>query len=187
MSEIPVQHPDDTAEFIVAETRRPKVAPASIRLEPTRAEDEEFLYRVYASTRTEEMALTGWDAEQQSAFLRMQFRMQRQGYFTQFPNAVYLVIRCDGSAAGRVIVDRSAEEILLVDLALLPEFRQAGIGSILMAELRHEASQGGQTIRLHVERFNPALQWYERMGFTTIGEGPIYLEMVWRPDAREAA
>jgi hypothetical protein len=32
-----------------------------------------------------------------------------------------------------------------------------------------------------VERFNPALRWYERLGFSVVNAGPIYLEMIWRP------
>jgi ribosomal protein S18 acetylase RimI-like enzyme len=70
-----------------------------------------------------------------------------------------------------------------VDIALLPEFRRWGIGSWLMQAIIQEASQGGKTVRLHVERFNPALQWYERLGFSVVSSGPIYLEMVWRQGA----
>lgn len=41
-----------------------------IRLVPSL--DEEFSYCVYATTRTEEMALVDWSTEQKEAFLRMQ-------------------------------------------------------------------------------------------------------------------
>jgi ribosomal protein S18 acetylase RimI-like enzyme len=126
------------------------------------------------------MALTGWNAEQQEAFLRMQYDAQRRSYRMQLPDAKYWVIRCDGSAVGRLIIDRTAEEIHVVDIALLPEFRKRGIGSTLMAAIIKEASQAGKTVRLHVERFNPALRWYERLGFGVVNSGPIYLEMVWR-------
>lgn len=152
-----------------------------ITLDPVRPSDESFLYQTYASTRTEEMALTGWTAEQQESFLRMQYDAQRRSYRMQLPEAEYRLIRCDQVAVGRLIIDRTPAEIHIVDIALLPEFRKRGIGSILMWAIMKEASQAAKTVRLHVERFNPALHWYERMGFSAVSSGPIYLEMVWRP------
>ena len=134
------------------------------------------------------MALTGWNAEQQETFLRMQYEAQRRSYLMQLPEAEYWVVRCDGSAVGRLIINGTAEEIHVVDIALLPEFRRRGIGSTLMEAIIRDASQAGKTVRLHVERFNPALRWYERLGFTVVNSGPIYLEMVWRtaqPDVQE--
>jgi GNAT superfamily N-acetyltransferase len=110
-----------------------------IRLDPVHASDETFLYQTFASTRAEEMALTGWNAEQQEAFLRMQYEAQRRSYRMQMPDAEYWVIRCDEMAVGRLILNRSSkesskessEEIHVVDIALLPEFRKQGIGSTL--------------------------------------------------------
>jgi ribosomal protein S18 acetylase RimI-like enzyme len=153
----------------------------ALRLSPVSSSDEPFLYQTYAGTRTEEMTLTGWNPEQQENFLRMQYEAQRRSYLLQLPNADYSVIRRDEIAVGRLIVDRTPEEIHVVDIALLSEFRAQGIGSILMEAIMKEASQGGKGVRLHVERFNPALRWYERLGFGVVSAGPIYLEMVWRP------
>lgn len=155
------------------------VSVPAISLDPVRPADEPFLYHTYASTRAGEMALTGWHPEQQEVFLCMQYEAQRRSYRTQMPNAEYWVIRCDKIAAGRLIVDRTPEEIRLVDIALLPEFRTVGIGSALMAAIMKEASQAAKAVSLHVERFNPALRWYERLGFSIVSTGPIYLEMVW--------
>jgi len=151
-----------------------------ITIDPVLSSDEECLYQTFAGTRAEEMALTGWNAEQQDTFLRMQYDAQRRSYEMQLPEAKYGVIRCDGSAAERLILDGTAEEIHVVDIALLPEFRRRGIGSALMEAIIKEASQATKTVRLHVERFNPAMRWYERLGFIVISSGPIYLEMVWR-------
>jgi ribosomal protein S18 acetylase RimI-like enzyme len=157
------------------------VSVPAIRLDPVCASDETFLYQTFASTRTDEMALTGWNAEQQEAFLRMQFEAQRRSYQMQIPDAEYWVIRSAETSAGRLIVERTAKEIHVVDIALLPEFRAKGIGSTLMKAIMNEAAEGAKTVRLHVERFNPALRWYERLGFEAVNGGPIYLEMVWRP------
>ena len=129
----------------------------------------------------QEMALTGWSAAQQEQFLRMQFEAQKRFYAAQFPQAEHWIVCLNDVAAGRMIVNRSEDELLLVDVALLPEHRNLGVGSLLMAGLMEEASRDSKSIRLHVERFNPALRWYERLGFNTVSESEIYLEMTWRP------
>lgn len=159
-----------------------KSSPQTV-LRSVRAEDELFLRRLYASTRADEMALTGWTAEQQDAFLQMQFNAQRQYYREQFPAAEYQIIQCAGTDIGRLIVWRAAGEMLLVDIALLPEYRNHGIGTALITGLMAEAAQAGRPLRLHVEFFNPALHWYERLGFARIGEMGLYYEMEWRPPA----
>ena len=43
----------------------------SITFRPIRDDDLEFLYRVYASTRQEEMALTPWDAAEKEIMVRI--------------------------------------------------------------------------------------------------------------------
>jgi ribosomal protein S18 acetylase RimI-like enzyme len=169
------------------DTRASGISAPVIDLVAARPADESFLYQTFASTRAEEMALTGWNTELQETFLRMQYEAQRRSYIMQLPDAKYSVIRRDQIAVGRLIVDRTPEEIHIVDIALLPQFRRLGIGSTLMKALMEEASQAAKTVRLHVERFNPALRWYERLGFMVASSGPIYLEMVWQPCSRSPA
>ena len=152
-----------------------------LKLQPVQSSDEPFLFSVYVSTRAEEMALIRWDAAQQEAFLRMQFNAQRASYAMQFPNAEYSVITRGGEPIGRLIVDRSGGEILLIDIAFLPEFRGAGAGSELMQRLMAETSATQKPIRIHVEKFNRALRLYERLGFRIVGDSGLYLEMTWGP------
>jgi ribosomal protein S18 acetylase RimI-like enzyme len=178
-----VPNPDGRSLIVttVAEDRLGSdVTSPLIRLDPIGPSDEPFLYQTFASTRSDEMALTGWNAQQQELFLRMQYEAQRNSYLMQMPDAEYWVIRRDEMAAGRLILHRTSEKIYVVDIALIPEFRGLGIGSELMEAIMQEALLSGKSVGLHVERFNPALRWYERLGFTVIGSGPIYLEMAWR-------
>jgi len=153
----------------------------SIHLQPIGEEDEPFLFNVYASTRAEELALTGWSQAQQEAFLRMQYDAQRRSYRMQFPKAEYWVIHSDDRAAGRLIVERTAAEIHLIDIALLPEHRGVGIGTTVLTRVMEQARQADQSVRLRVERFNRALHWYQRLGFAKTGDCGLHVEMLWRP------
>ncbi len=156
-------------------------AGATITLRPIRGDDRPFLYKVYASTREEEMALAGWEASRQEAFLKMQFDAQHTFYQERFPEAAYQVIMIDGEPGGRLYVDRRKDEIRLIDIALLPEYRGAGIGSRLMQEILDEARGAGKPVRIHVEQFNPARRLYERLGFSEIADKGVYVLMEWSP------
>lgn len=158
-----------------------------LALRPAEAADEEFLQSVYASTRADEMALVDWTGEQKAAFVQMQFRAQRQYYLSQYPHAEYYIVETDGNRIGRMIVDRSLDPILLMDIALLPEHRGRGAGTALIHELLDEADRAGRTIQLHVESFNPAMRLYTRLGFVRTGESGFYLEMTRQPRAEEHA
>ncbi len=158
-----------------------------VSLRPALAADKPFMQAVYASTRADEMALVPWTAELKAAFLDMQFQAQAVSYSNDYPRAEYYVIERAGRPAGRMIVNRSPHEILLMDIALLPEHHNAGIGTALIRDLQHEAMQGARALRLHVETFNPALRLYERLGFRSIAESGIYLEMEWNAPNRHSS
>lgn len=155
----------------------------SSSLRPVAPDDEVFLFEVYASTRAEEMAVVPWNAEQKHAFLAMQFEAQTHSYQEQFPRADYNIILQDDVPVGRLIVDRGADRILLIDIALLAEHRNRGIGSKFITDLKSEAQKTGKPIRLHVENFNPAYRLYERLGFAKTDEEGFYSRLEWQPEA----
>lgn len=144
-------------------------------------EDEEFLHRLYASTREAELAQTGWDDEQKTAFLRMQFDAQHRYYVEQFSGASFQIVLLDGQPIGRLYVDRREDEIRIIDIALLAAQRNCGIGSGLMGELIAEAEEAGLPLRIHVERSSQALRLYRRLGFRDVGDTGVYLLMEWSP------
>jgi ribosomal protein S18 acetylase RimI-like enzyme len=162
-------------------TLRP-AKPESLQLRPVRATDAEFLFRVYASTREEELAQVNWDAAQREDFLRSQFAAQSQHYTTQYPGAEFQVVIANGEPAGRLYVHRRTAEIRVMDIALLPGFRRRGVGTALLKELLEEGARTHRCVSIHVEIFNPARHWYERLGFHSVAESGVYLLMEWRPE-----
>lgn len=154
-----------------------------VSLRPEQPADEGFLFDVYAGTREEELALTNWDEPTRHAFLNQQFNAMRQGYRSMFPSGEFLIIELGSQAAGRMVIDRGATAIRVVDLALLPAHRNRGIGTLLMRRICAGAAEAGKPVRLCVLKNNRAFHWYVRLGFAKTGELGVYDELEWRPPA----
>jgi GNAT superfamily N-acetyltransferase len=146
-----------------------------VALRPVQPADEELLFGVYASTRVEELSVVAWDEAQKEAFLRAQFEAQDHWYREHYAGASLDVVVVDGEPCGRLYVYRSESEVRIVDIALLPEHRGDGVGTALLRDLLDEADAAGQRVTIHVERFNPALRLYERLGFTVAEDKGVYL------------
>ena len=152
---------------------------SGISLRPAGADDRDFLLRVYASTREEELRLLAWSADQKEAFVRMQFEAQDAYYREHYHPATFDVVEVDGERVGRLYVARWGDELRIVDVALLPEHRGRGIGTSLLRALLREAE--GKRVSIHVERHNPAKRLYERLGFTESADHGVYVLMEARP------
>jgi ribosomal protein S18 acetylase RimI-like enzyme len=147
-----------------------------------RDDDRDFLYRVYAGTRLEELELaTDWSAEQKEQFLRQQFAAQDAYYRENYPGAEWSVVLRHGEPAGRLYIHRRPAEIRLMEIALLPEHRGGGLGTALLEELMAEARATGRPLTIHVEVYNPALRLYERLGFRKQEDKGVYWLMEWIP------
>ncbi len=152
-----------------------------IRLRPEERDDLPFVFRVYAGTRTEELALTDWTESQKEDFLRMQFEAQYRHYHEHFPDAAYQIIEKKRQPIGRLYLDRGPDELRVIDIALLPEQRGAGIGGVLTQQILDEAALLAKPVRIHVERNNPAMHLYDRLGFQRVEDQGVYWFMEWRP------
>jgi ribosomal protein S18 acetylase RimI-like enzyme len=153
---------------------------ASVALRPEIADDAPFLFDLYASTRTEELDSTGWDGPARNAFLQMQHRCQQESYRGMFSLADFSILTLKEHSIGRVVIQRTFEEIRIVDIALLPEYRRKGIGTLLMKRLMSEAEASRKSIRLHTVPNSRESRWYERLGFKKTGEAGFRDEMQWQ-------
>jgi hypothetical protein len=56
-----------------------------------------------------------------------------------------------------------------------------------MSEILNESRQAGKPVRLNVEIFNPALAWYDPLGFRTIENVSVCSLMEWSPNRIQEA
>jgi ribosomal protein S18 acetylase RimI-like enzyme len=159
----------------------------NVSLRTAAPDDQRVLREIYASTRDAEMAVVPWDDAQKQQFLDLQFRAQAHHYETHNPHADYDLVLLDGEPIGRLYVDRTTEQIHLLDIALLAPFRSQGIGTALIEALMAEARRERRPLRCHVEKFNRAWNLYQRMGFQQIADAGMYAYLEWVPDTAPQA
>lgn len=148
--------------------------------------DQAFGLALYASTRAQELAASGWPPALQQAFLAQQHGLREAHYARQFPQGEDCTILRDGQAVGRCLVAIQDDALHLVDLALLPEARGAGLGTRVLRQLQQRAANAGLLVRLQVTADNPgAERLYRRLGFhyeSDADEGELYRTLCWRPE-----
>lgn len=152
-----------------------------LTLRPVQGCDDAFLLKLYGSTREQELAPVPWTADQKQQFVRMQFEAQKMHYAAEHPSAAHMVVCINGDAAGRLYLDRSGEDFHILDLTLMPEFRNSGAGSFLLRQIMAEAKEAGKPVSIFVETFNPSLRLFQRLGFTSLRQEGFHLFMQWRP------
>ena len=153
----------------------------SVMLRLATGDDRAFLLSLFASTRSDELALMSLDENQKQSFIAMQFDAQSRQYRAAFPDAESSIILRDEVPIGRLLLDRGKLEFTLVDIALLPAHRGTGVGTALIQDIAKDAAADGKSIRLHVIASSAAKRLYERLGFSRVGGDDAYLEMLWAP------
>jgi ribosomal protein S18 acetylase RimI-like enzyme len=186
------------------------IAPDGLVARPRTPDDTEFLAALYASTRASELAPVPWPDDAKRAFLRSQFEAQARHYDLHYADAEFLVLERDGhpmgeaasrrmgtaltpgsrpgespptektlsvGSIGRLILAWGDRDLRVVDIALVPQCCGIGLGTAL---LRAVMAQAVGSVSIHVERFNPALRLYQRLGFVHEEDTGVYYRMRWK-------
>jgi len=150
-------------------------------LSPATAEDEVFLAQLFHDVHAAEFAPLGLPGPALAQLLDMQLRGQRSGYAAQFPKAVDEIVWVGPEPAGRVLVNQAADELRLVDIALLGAYRGQGVGGRVVGGLCERARAAGLPLRLSVRSGSPAQRLYERLGFVPSGGEGLNVAMEFCP------
>jgi ribosomal protein S18 acetylase RimI-like enzyme len=157
------------------------ISPNSLNIE-LRAycpEDDDFIFELFTSARAEQFSPLGLETAQLEALLRLQYLAQTRDYEVSYPRAAHTIIWRDTRRVGRLLTQEDDGEIVLVDIAVLPQWRNHGIGTVLIRRLQETAAARGKPVRLNVAKTNRALGLYRRLGFVSDTETDVYLAMAW--------
>lgn len=154
--------------------------PAPLSLRRVDAESAPFLFELYGSTRGD-LPAGGAADDALSKLLRHQFEMREAQYRQRYPNAADDLILLGEERVGRLSVDASGDEIVLIDISFLPAVRNRGLGTTVLQNLVDEAEAQKRAIRLSVARENPATGLYDRFGFEILADDGVYQTRVRVP------
>jgi len=146
-----------------------------ITLRPTCADDEAFLYRLFCCAQSGQFASLDMPANQKDQLMQLQFQAKQQQYRSQFPDADFDLVLDDDEPIGNLCALRGPESYVLIDITLLPERRNSGIGTALVGALVSDALAAKQNLHAHVLKQNPAWRLWQRMGFRSLDDDGVYL------------
>ena len=153
---------------------------------PAVVDDRPFLLDLYASNRADELSVLGWSPGAIRSFLAQQYGARQAGWAVSAPAADDLVLVRDGCPIGRLVVERRADGIRVVDIAVVPGEQGRGIGTAVLHRLLDEADAALLPVTLHVLATGAARRLYERLGFRALPGDGVHVPMQ-RPPIRARA
>lgn len=145
--------------------------------------DAMFLMELYASTRSQEMAIVPWSGDQKRAFLKMQFEAQDRFYRERYPNASFEIIKLDDRPVGRLYHAELTDEIRIIDLAFLPEHFDKNIFIKLLERILQKGERAGKPVKIYLEASDPIIEIFADHGFQKIDQLGIYFLWQYQPAA----
>jgi len=143
--------------------------------------DDVFLFALFQAVRAPEFAQVALDPAQLDMLMSIQFAGQRESYGAQYPSGHEIVL-LDGRPIGRIWVYRELSGHHLVDISLLPEFQNRGIGAALIAEAIAAARAAGVRLSCSVAVTNRgSLRFHQRLGFQVVGRDEVYYDLAVEP------
>jgi len=147
----------------------------SVSRRSVRPGDIPLLRNLFADAHIELMVLP---PDTRFVLVDMQFRAQRRQHAAQFPTAQHDIIVVDDVAVGRLLVDRSAGSVHIVDLTIALGRRREGIATSVLAEVIDDAAAAGQATWLTLWSGNTAArELCERAGLHVASDEGGYLTM----------
>ena len=158
-----------------------------LSLRPETGADEPIVMKMYASTRSSELEMLPWNEWQKADFVKMQHIAQHTHYVKEYNTERFDIILLDGQPAGRLYIEEKEDQLLLVDIIVLPEYQQQGIGGYYMEQLLEEAAEKQKKVALHVYSDSWVRELYLRLGFEEKGGTDVHTYMEWHPAVEESA
>ena len=153
----------------------------SVTTRAATADDDAFLFELFKAVRAPEFAHVPLAPAQLDMLLSIQFAGQKQSYGAQYPGGNHIILM-HGQPIGRIWLYCAPSEHHLVDISLVPEFRNRGIGAALIGEAIAAARAAGVRLTCSVAVTNGgSLRFHQRLGFRICGQDEVYYDLAVEP------
>jgi ribosomal protein S18 acetylase RimI-like enzyme len=110
--------------------------------------------------------------------IELQATAARRARSARFPTVREQVVLRDGLPVGALVTAREGAVVHLIELGLLAEQRNLGIGTAVLGHLTANADRRALAIRTHVYRTNPrARVLYRRFGFQEVAADELMITL----------
>jgi ribosomal protein S18 acetylase RimI-like enzyme len=151
-------------------------------LRDVQEQDSPFLLALFKTARAFIFDRMPLPEPQKEALIRQQFEAQRTSYKAQFPGSQHSIILSGDTGIGQIWIARSSEEYRIVDVSVVPEYRNRGIGSNVVRQFMAEAAEAGLPLRCTVQWANPgSLRFHQRLGFQIVSQDLADYALEYRP------
>lgn len=155
----------------------------TVRTRAETAADRPFLAALHGSVKAAEFATLPVAEPIRRQLLDMQFRAMTTNYRAAFPRGRFAVVTLDDTPIGQLITDSSPDRFHIVYIALLPEWRQRRIGTLLMTRVLEAPRNRGARCEATVALDNVAShRLWSRLGFAERERDSVNLVLEWRPE-----
>ena len=155
-------------------------------MRPAEPADQPFLLELFAATLP--LDLSAFPAAVASRVLLQQYAAQQAALSARHPAVEDLVlIGSDGAPYGRLVLQELGDALHVVEVALRPASRGAGIGTAVLTLVQERAAAEGKAVVLKVAHDNPAERLYRRLGFDTVGVDEVRATLRWDPSTASHA
>ena len=132
------------------------------------ASDSEFVFTVKkAAFREYVEQVWGWDDN-----------YQRELHNRRFAAQDLRIIQFRGKDIGFLATSSTPNTLKVNQIFILPEYQSKGIGSACLTRIIDDANLVQKSVTLQVLKVNPrGVAFYQRLGFTIVGESPTHFQM----------
>lgn len=143
--------------------------------------DQPFMEDLFRSAR-EYFYLMPLSKQQVELLLKQQFVLQQSSYRTNFPHAVTFVIEFNGADVGKIMLNKTAGVVHLIDIILASKIRSKGYGSQILCAIKAFAEKKNYQVKLSVDQQNRrARKLYLALGFCVIASSDTHDTLIWSP------
>lgn len=157
-------------------------------------DDAPLLRQIFADSHCAGWELLSLDKAGYVQLVEIQLAARRSQYRGAYPGSCEQIIEAAGTAVGSCWLAETAEELRVVDIAVLAEHRRNGVARTLLRQLGADAASRGKPVRLSVWQENTVAQaLYRNLGFRPraaeqerAGAPTGHLELEWSAAMHQA-
>lgn len=146
-------------------------------LKPILEFDAPMLYEIFLSSRPDLCHVDLLNTAQGQILLKQQYELS-QLYTHESEINTRFMIHYENQAIGKLYLKHEETCVEVVSIAILPQYRNLGIGRFVLQELIDQAIVDDKMLKLRVSWYNrDAKRLYERLGFVETMDYQVYCEM----------